>query len=557
MPIASYDPKKYTLGQLLGATSPAIRVPDYQRDYSWQTKQVEDFWNDLLSFDQQFPGTEINGKEYFLGSAVLVRTPLNHLLLDGQQRLATTTIFLSAFRDRLRSVNTNAANQIQSEYIVFQDHLTDGSKKYKLELNIFDRDFFRSHIQDEQIGGAVPLPPTQRSHKLILGAKKFIDAKIEKLWGNNAQDALKRTTRLAQILTHNFGLVSVVSSDEDHAASIFETLNDRGIGLSTADLLRSWLLTEVTPTGRNEMLRLWTEIFKATKKHKPEVVIRASWVSQYGDVKARSMYKEIKQRLKEKSIGPLVYTRRLRTDAAIFAKLTKAATQDPVIDEVCRGLARLKAAGCFATLMAAFTKLNDSERSTIARALATLTVRHNLVCRFDPTQLEATAFAAAREISGGATLETVINQLRQLSPDDATFEERFTKLSFRPSQHPLVQIILRTIENARKNTGEKIIAGPKRVHIEHVYPQTPAPEHKWQSHTAMVYRLGNLTLLSAKLNITQQNLPFSEKKQFLLQSDFRITQEIAALDAWTESDVQNRQSKLCEEAKVIWPQSLV
>lgn len=556
MPIASYLPTKQTLGQVLGSTSPPIRVPDYQRDYSWQAKNVADFWADLIGFDGQFPGNEIQGKEYFLGSAVLVRTPQYHLLLDGQQRLATATILLSAMRDQLWPVHQNAAQQIEKEFIVFEDHLTGGAKKYKLELNVFDRDFFRALIQDRPHPNLPP--PTQRSHRLILAARKYFDGKLTDIWttSGNPAIAIQRTNRLASILTSQFGLVTVSSDDEDHAASIFETLNDRGLGLSTGDLLRSWLLTTGTPATRQEMIRLWTEIFAASKTEKTEIVIRASWVSQHGDVKSRSMYKEIKQRLITDATPALDFTRRLHADALTYRKLRRAATGDQVIDEVCKGLSKLKAAGCFATLIAAHNKYQPGDQATIAKALASLTIRHNIVCRLDTTRLEAKAFEAARLISSGQPIVAVIQSLRQLSPDAATFRANFASLGFKPSRHRVVQILLRTIENNRANTGEKIIASPARVHIEHIYPQTPQAADRWTDHEQQVYRLGNLTLLASRLNILQQNVLLPQKTANYQQSQFRITQELAANTAWAAADIDQRQLALCAEAEAIWPAGL-
>ncbi|HVT81491.1 MAG TPA: DUF262 domain-containing protein [Phycisphaerae bacterium] len=386
MPIASYSPTKQTLGQILSSTSPRIRVPDYQRDFSWQPKHVKDLWDDLLRFDNQFQGNAIDGKEYFLGSSVLVNTGAHHLLLDGQQRLATATILLSAIRDKLRPVNANAADQIQQNYVVVEDYLAGGAREYKIELNVFDRDFFRGHIQDFP---RTQIAATKRSHRLIVAARQYFDDQIAEIWNDNAQQAsIARLSRLATIMTKHFGLVVISSTDQDHAASIFETLNDRGIGLSTADLLRSWLLTEAPEPAREEMIRLWTEIFRSVKKEKPEVVIRASWVSRHGDVKARSMYKEIKEKLVEVATPLLDFTRQLHADAHAYKKLVSATTNDSVTNEVCRGLARLKAAGCFAALIAANHR-GQAELSIVAKAIASLVIRHNVVCRRDPTKLEA------------------------------------------------------------------------------------------------------------------------------------------------------------------------
>ena len=138
--IDTFQPEKRSLGQILSNTSPPIRVPDYQRDYSWETRHIDDFWNDLVEFSGIGGKTALVGREYFLGAAVLVNNGTYHLLLDGQQRLATATIMLSALRDKMNEYNADAAKQIQDQYITFQNHLT-GDRVFKIELNIFNRAF--------------------------------------------------------------------------------------------------------------------------------------------------------------------------------------------------------------------------------------------------------------------------------------------------------------------------------------------------------------------------------------------------------------------------------
>jgi uncharacterized protein with ParB-like and HNH nuclease domain len=83
-----YASEKKTIGELLSMTSPTIEVPEWQRSYSWDTREVETFWTDLTAFSDQYPGENLNDQEYFLGSIVIVNNAIRHLLLDGQQRLA-------------------------------------------------------------------------------------------------------------------------------------------------------------------------------------------------------------------------------------------------------------------------------------------------------------------------------------------------------------------------------------------------------------------------------------------------------------------------------------
>jgi uncharacterized protein with ParB-like and HNH nuclease domain len=103
MPDQRYEAARQTIGSLLATTSPKIEVPEWQRSYSWEMAQVETFWQDLITFSEQYPEKNIVGEEYFLGSIVLVVGGPTNLLLDGQQRLATATILLSVLLDSRRT----------------------------------------------------------------------------------------------------------------------------------------------------------------------------------------------------------------------------------------------------------------------------------------------------------------------------------------------------------------------------------------------------------------------------------------------------------------------
>jgi uncharacterized protein with ParB-like and HNH nuclease domain len=165
-----FTTEKRTLGVVLSNTTPPLRVPEYQRDFSWEQRQITEFWNDLEHFDQMYPGANINGKEYFLGAAVFVNNQTYHLILDGQQRLATATILLAVIRDKIREYKMDAANQIQGSFISFQDHLT-GEYLPKLQLNEYDRAFFRDSIQSMP---PVAVAETKKSHKLILEGVRIL-----------------------------------------------------------------------------------------------------------------------------------------------------------------------------------------------------------------------------------------------------------------------------------------------------------------------------------------------------------------------------------------------
>src|ERR1700674_3046267 len=254
---SKYSPEKKTLGNLLSLTNPPIVVPDWQRNYSWTTSEVETFWNDLVHFDGAYPGETINTQEYFWGSVVIVDTAISHLLLDGQQRLATSAILLSVIRDYLKKSSRDAATRIQTRYLSDFDDAVDRTT-YKMTLNTYDRDFFKREILESRDGDYAPPEPGIESHRLVRQALSFFEGQFEANFGRQAtpEDAHRWALRICTVLTNHMSVVAVLSEDEDNAASVFETLNDRGIGLSTPDLLRNFLLRRAHEAERQEIIDL-------------------------------------------------------------------------------------------------------------------------------------------------------------------------------------------------------------------------------------------------------------------------------------------------------------
>jgi hypothetical protein len=552
-----YTTEKRTLGVVLSNTTPPLRVPDYQRDFSWEEQQISEFWNDLEHFNQQYPGATINGKEYFLGAAVFVNNQTYHLILDGQQRLATATILLSALRDKIREYNLDAANQIQSNFVSFQDHLGGGNLP-KLQLNEFDRSFFRDSIQTFP---RAAVAATKNSHRLILKAYAYFAERVREGWDGSGggESGFRWAARLSKTLTDHVSLVTVVSTDEDHAASIFETLNDRGIGLSTGDLLRSWLLHHSAVADREEIIECWSDVFdSAGTSEGAQTLIRLSWVSRFGDVKERSLYKIISRKLADTHTSSLEYSRQLRSDALFYRRVREGDSVDIRESDAWLGLATLRAQSGYALIIAANRHLPEEARKRISAALFSLIVRHNIICDRDRAKFESTMFAAAKTISDGGGEQAALALLRALSPTDDEVRQNFATLSFPRSQNSIAQCIMRPLEYGLRHTDELIIATPDKVHLEHIYPQKPAVADRWPNHDEYIGRIGNLTLLDHRLNQEGQNIGFTTKKdEFYAHSSIYLTIELLDKDAWSPAAIIERQNRLCDLAISVWPHNLV
>ncbi len=556
--IESFVPEKRTLGQILSSTSPPIRVPDFQRDYSWAEQQVSEFWEDLIGFGGNEVGARLAGKEYFLGAAVLVNNGTYHLLLDGQQRLATSTILLAALRDKINEFKADAAKQIQDQYIAFEDHLT-GEKIFKIQLNVFDRTFFRDYIQSfPRVNGT---PASKKSHQLITKAYSYFQTKVGEGW-ESAGDGKKGfdwAAHVTLILREHLALVTVVSNNEKSAASIFATLNDRGIGLSTVDLIRSFVLQHAHETQREEIIQCWDAALDASGTAiASEALIRLSWVSQHGDIKARALYKVVSDLL-DQGTSSLDYSRTLRDDAILYRRFRDGDIDDEDLQDYWTALRTLKANSAYALLLAASRRLSAEEQKKLAHALVSLAIRHNIVCNLDRARFETTVYVASKRVSEGAGFDTALADIRAISPDENRFHAGFFEMSFSQPEHSIARYLLRSIETQMAGTAELVVAGPTKVHIEHIYPQTPLEGQKWADHKTYVNRIGNLTLLDKRLNETIKNAGFGVKKQqAYATSRLEITKALCALDDdWCPNQIDQRAESLCETAKTLWPQSLI
>lgn len=178
-----YRPERRTVGDLLSTTNPPILVPEWQRNYSWTTSEVDTFWKDIIHFSERYPNDNILDQEYFLGSVVIVEGATSHLLLDGQQRLATSAILLSVIRDFHRFYSQDAATRVSNRYLSDFDDAT-GTHVPKLTLNRYDKDFFKREVLEPRTGNSEPPVPSIESHRLIRKAREYFEKRFEDHFGS-------------------------------------------------------------------------------------------------------------------------------------------------------------------------------------------------------------------------------------------------------------------------------------------------------------------------------------------------------------------------------------
>lgn len=556
------DASKKTIGELLGSNAQRrLVVPDYQRSYSWDKNEVDTFWLDLSSFEQRHPGTDVTREDYFIGSIVAVEDDDKLILVDGQQRLATATILLAVLRDIARQYTEVLPDRIQRDFIRTEGVLGSGPR-YSLTLNAYDRDFFRNRIQDyPRPDPDGQLPPKYSSHNRILNARdrlcSLISSRIDDI--DSVDDKLAVLTRVRDVLCHRVVLVLVSAREEDAANDIFETLNDRGLSLSTLDLLRNFLLSRANEQDREEIVRWWGDVFSVSAKlAQVQTFLRHHWITRHGDVKSRGLYKEMKTVLLNEfqrgASDPKRFSLELSSSANVYSDLIGRRTDSEALNDDLDAVAELNATAVWPVALAAVEKHDAASARGVVRAALDLYVRWNVIMRLESTELEEFLYKRAHELWEGASLEAAVDSIVSAAPPVEDFVEAFAKASL--SRRNQQRHVLERLEMVlRKDAGADELEPRKAhtVHVEHVYPQKPAKSATWKDHDNWIDRIGNLTLLHQRLNASVKNGPFDKKKTKYVHSHLMLTRQLMDFDSWSPKHVEARQRMLAELAPRAWP----
>ncbi len=571
---------RQTLGQLIGANNPVVTVPDdSQRQYSWTKKEVDTYWADIQKFRKAREIGRESSTEYFIGPIVTITDEQvkSRSLLDGQQRLTTSTILIAVIRDilwRMGSPEAQAtANNLQRDYIARKAGRRE-PMEYFLVLSLFDRDFFRDFIQDwnELTGKVKGMEQAKRpSHRLIVEAYSNFESKISaELSSYSDEDSrLDWLDSLYECLIKGLVFVEIQTPTSSDANEVFETINSRGKDLSTVDLVRNFLMEKSREdTEKQRINDAWRVLLdKFDKREEIERFLRHFWVARHGDVKSHSLYATIRGDLtKEFNKGPHAYT------AGAFAAELESASLRYVdlihcstgVDEFDTALAEVKALNADALhplLLAASEKNDYGQLQDLVEACLSYYVRWTVIGRRESTLLEENIFESAKEFSGGAGLESILRRMCTWIPDNETFKADFEEAEIPKTSQ--ARYLLQKIEGALRSAAgvdELEVSGNAKVHVDQIYPQQPDPEFRIEEHDSWTRRLGNLTLLNGRKNQSLSNRPYPEKAIAYAESALLISSStnVSRLwdfenSRWRPGGITERQAGLAEIALGVWP----
>ncbi len=540
------------------------RVPPFQRDYSWEEEQWEDLWNDIL---------ELRGSadsRHYMGALVVEgKSDREFLIIDGQQRLATLSLIALAVISVLRQMadrgqepeaNRERAARLRGLFIGEKDpaSLVESSK---LRLNETDDGFY----QDYLVQLRRPLNPRGlvKSNRLLWECFRYYVAKIE-----TSSDLTAIGEKLAELLSETVArqlmFILITVEDELNAYTVFETLNARGLELTTTDLLKNYLFSRVQVASDLEALqRRWRSLITTVRQERFPEFLRYHLLCEQPHIRTQRLFKLVRERARTpQQVFDLMLAleRRAELFSALsdpshgyWAELTDAR---PIVREL-----NLFRVGQMTPLVfAAWEAFSGDEFVRLLKMVSVLSFRYSVVSSLNPNALEPMYHEAAKAVLAGTAQSSrqVFELLRPIYVDDTKFQQDFTLLALgTPKQRKnLTKYILARLEYDASGRAYDPENDP--VSIEHILPENPLDE--WsdsfppQYWDEAVYRLGNLTLLEPSLNRRVGNSTYQEKVDAYEKSSYAITRGISEMapERWTLELLEERQRRFAKRAVTLW-----
>lgn len=549
------EPSNQTFSELMSNSTRYV-VPRFQRDYSWEQEQWEDLWNDIQELGEE--------GAHYMGYIVLQQKEKNkYEIIDGQQRLATLSLLILAYMSKLQSFindgidkadNQERLDEISKRHIGVKNLITLGVDS-RLTLNRNNKAYFKNICDTLE-----PANPRQitRSNHFIRRSFEFFSSIIN---STNGLDIAKHIEKFTSSLV----FTKIVVQDGINAYKVFETLNARGVMLSTPDLIKNYIFSTIAQTGGvtdaelDELDEKWTGIIAQLGEQNFTDFVRYLYNSEHPFVTKKELFKKVREQYQTPQSAS-AYLASLVSNAALYTSLLNPYEEwwNSIDQKYLEAKPYLEAFKLFAIkqpniiLLAAYQKFTAEEFVKTAKYIYILSIRYNVICNYSANEQEKRYNAIAQKIAN-STINRASNvknsqEFKDLYPDDDSFKSAFSfyKMPGRISSKK-IRFLLAQIEN---QSGRDI--NYLGVTLEHICPYNPNQE--WHDSFGdgihdVSDRLGNMVLLDRD---ELGRSSFVEKQKVYLESPYRLAKKVAEYQEWNLATVNLYQGWLSDLAVRTW-----
>lgn len=532
-------------------------IPIYQRLYSWEKEQCKQLWDDIIKIggDDKMDG-------HFIGSILYVLDGIKHsnnalLIIDGQQRLTTITLLLTALRDHLNDedefLEKFSCQKIQNRYLINSDEKDD--KRFKLILSESDKDTLLSLIDKDR------RKPSEPSSKIVENFKLFEE------WVSNTDELETIFKGLDKLMIVEIAL----EKGKDDPQLIFESMNSKGMELTQTDLIRNYIVMETEVEKQegfyNKYWRAMEEDFKQNKK------LFDRFVRHYLTIKTREIpninkvYVAFKDYQQKEGIEIEALLQDLQKYCGYFCWIVFKKEADKKLSNALGFLVDLEMDVIYPLLLELYSDYSDgvlSQQDFISIiALTESYLVRRAVCGLGTNSLNKVFPSFTKHIQKDEYFESLKAHFGSLTnnqkfPNDDEFKDRLITIAFYNKFKKKTKCFLKRLENSG-DTNEPV--DTQKCTIEHIMPQK-LTKKEWERdlgenfqeiHNKYLHTIGNLTLTG--YNSEYSNKSFQEKQGMekgFKNSPLRLNQSLKDLESFGEEEIKKRANDLADLALKIW-----
>lgn len=540
-------------------------VPRFQREYQWTTDKVRDLWDDVSScITTAKKSKQPSPTEYFIGPLVLIGkdTSTSYQIVDGQQRLTTITLLLRAIVDAYEKIGqTESASALYGNYLEGRDD--DGKPFFKLE-NETPRPYFQTAIQFRK-PDAEAKPKSEEEKRLKEAfdlCKSFVSAaELGRLFPTVPYTDALSTVR-SQILRY-VKLVCITVAEEEDAYTIFETLNARGIDLSSADLVRNSLLKQLKSTFPSDVAKTkWNGIKEncVVASVTPDTFLRHYWLSRFGHTTEDRLYKAFKLQQKDVAFPAAKdFLTELSSASNTYRSIAVPVESDwkekhrKAIYQSLRALSLFRLVQIRPVALAVFgnSQIKDTAKKNILTILEHFHFCYTAVCSLPASGLDRKYGRTARDLRAASKdadvnkcIVSLADELQEKMPTPKVFEAGLQLLGYTKeddSSKRLIQYFFEKYESQLRASTELV---PQDLTLEHISSQ--------KGKIGSYGQIGNLIPLAGALNEEAGTGAISKKILVYQKSSFAVTKDFckrySTETSWGTDQIEARTKYLAKHA---------
>lgn len=522
-------------------------VPLFQRPYSWDKREWQIFWEDLVWLTEND-----EPKSHFIGSLVTMPTTnqpesvTKYLLIDGQQRVTTIFILLALLRDIAKSESSDLYQEIEQTMLF--NAFKKGHDYFKLLPTQADREVFFSLLKD----GNNTLTENQ-----ISLCYQFFEKKLRQYKAVSIEV-------LFDIIKSRLSVVSIVLEYDDNPHLVFESLNAKGRPLTQADLIRNYFLMRIPVEHQEEShQKYWQPMQEALGDSLTEFV-RHYLMRNGSIVKQSDVYFTLKDRIG--SADALSALQEMAKFATYYQKIISPINEAHIeLQNAIRDLISLEVSTAYPFLLNCYDDYQQSVISLITFVkIVTLLenfIIRRFICNVATSQLNK-IFPPLYSQAQAKNPNGIYDGLRMVLqskgyPKDSDFYSKLMidRLYGSGDRLNKAKFVLKRLEQHCQHKEKVEI---NNLTIEHIMPQTLTEEWRvslgvdYQTdHELYLHVLGNLTLTA--YNSELSNSDFVTKQAWLKNSHVELNKYFAQCTSWTKNEIEERSADLAEIALKVWP----